>query len=185
VSGNKQYGKARRERVLAELDAEKLRALALHYVGRYATTRAKLSAYLTRKCRERGWSGAMPLSENIVLIVAYCAEAGFVDDRAFADAKGRSATRKGLGIRRLSRDLLLAGIEAPDSTAALDDAGEGAEEAAENFARKKGIGRFAKLSGPIDQAARQKLRQKQINGFLRAGHSWEMAKLFIEQEPEE
>ena len=31
--------------------------LALRYVGKYATTRAKLAAYLARKLRERGWDG--------------------------------------------------------------------------------------------------------------------------------
>jgi hypothetical protein len=29
----------------------------LGYAGRYATTRARLAAYLERKLRERGWSG--------------------------------------------------------------------------------------------------------------------------------
>ena len=43
------------------LNAEQLRELALRYVGKYATTRAKLRQYLTRKIRERGWAdGAAP-----------------------------------------------------------------------------------------------------------------------------
>ncbi len=185
MSGNKQYGKARRERVLVELNAEKLRALALHYVGRYATTRAKLSAYLTRKCRERVWRDEKPEGEVISAIVAYCSDAGFVDDRAYADAKGRSATRRGHGVRRLAQDLQVAGIEEPDRETALEMANESAEEAAENYARKKGIGRFARAPLPIDPAAREKLRQRQINGFLRAGHSWEMARLNIDVKLEE
>ena len=43
------------ERLPKPLNRVKLRDLALHYVGRYATSRAKLAAYLTRKIRERGW----------------------------------------------------------------------------------------------------------------------------------
>ena len=39
------------------LDPEGLERLGLFYAGRYATTRAKLAAYLRRKLRERGWSG--------------------------------------------------------------------------------------------------------------------------------
>ena len=35
-----------------------LDALALAYVGRFATTRARLRSYLARKIRERGWEGA-------------------------------------------------------------------------------------------------------------------------------
>ena len=37
------------------LNGETLNELALAYVGRFATTRAKLRSYLTRKVRERGW----------------------------------------------------------------------------------------------------------------------------------
>ena len=39
------------------LNEERLHELALFYVGRFATTRAKLIAYLSRKLRERGWEG--------------------------------------------------------------------------------------------------------------------------------
>jgi regulatory protein len=39
------------------LNDERLRGLALHYVGKYATTKGKLATYLTRKIRERGWEG--------------------------------------------------------------------------------------------------------------------------------
>ena len=38
------------------LDRKGLEELALRYVGKYATTRAKLTSYLARKLRERGWS---------------------------------------------------------------------------------------------------------------------------------
>jgi len=47
-------------RALPPLDESKLNELAQRYVGRFATTRAKLSSYLRRKVRERGWDGARP-----------------------------------------------------------------------------------------------------------------------------
>jgi hypothetical protein len=37
-----------------------MRQLALFYVGKYATTQAKLSGYLARKTRERGWDDERP-----------------------------------------------------------------------------------------------------------------------------
>src|SRR5579864_698448 len=40
----------------APLDRERLEEMALRYVGRFATTKAKLTAYLWRKVRERGWN---------------------------------------------------------------------------------------------------------------------------------
>ena len=39
-----------------------LEQAALFYAGRYATTRAKLAAYLVRKLRERCWAEAHPPS---------------------------------------------------------------------------------------------------------------------------
>ena len=42
------------------LNRERLHELALFYLGKFATTRAKLSTYLNRKLRERGWEGLEP-----------------------------------------------------------------------------------------------------------------------------
>ena len=39
------------------LDAEKLQNLALAYVGKFATSRAKLIDYLRRKLPRGGWAG--------------------------------------------------------------------------------------------------------------------------------
>ena len=46
-----------RRKARPPLDAAKLEELALGYVGRFATSRAKLRTYLQRKLRERGWDG--------------------------------------------------------------------------------------------------------------------------------
>ncbi|HVJ00769.1 MAG TPA: RecX family transcriptional regulator, partial [Sphingomonas sp.] len=48
---------ARSRRPLSPLDRADLERLALRYVERFATTRARLAAYLDRKIRERGWAG--------------------------------------------------------------------------------------------------------------------------------
>ena len=54
----------RERRVLQPLDEQGLNGLALRYVERFATTRAKLRAYLDRKLRERGWAEAgVPTAE--------------------------------------------------------------------------------------------------------------------------
>ena len=48
------------------LDEAKLGELAVHYVGRFATSRAKLTTYLNRKLKERGWAGARPADPGAV-----------------------------------------------------------------------------------------------------------------------
>jgi Fe2+ transport system protein FeoA len=100
------------------LDAAALDRLAIDYVARYATTRAKVRTYLQRKITERGWSGegAPPLEA----IVARLAELGFVDDKAFAVARSASLGRRGYGAHRVGVALRAAGIAADDAAPALE-----------------------------------------------------------------
>src|SRR3546814_652087 len=78
-------------RSLKPLDAAALDRLALRYVERFATTRAKLAAYLARKIRERGWAGARVEPAEVA---SRMAALGYVDDRAFAEARAdRKSTR--------------------------------------------------------------------------------------------
>ena len=96
------------------LDRESLDRLALRYVERFATSRAKLADYLRRKVRERGWDG--PASDPKALADRF-AELGYIDDRAFAEARARSMARRGLGERRIAVAFRAAGIEAEDAEA--------------------------------------------------------------------
>ena len=71
--------------------------LALRYVERFATTRGKLSDYLTRKIRERGWAGERPADP--VAVAQRMADLGYVNDRLYAEAKAGAMTRRGLGAK--------------------------------------------------------------------------------------
>ena len=75
------------------LDPAKLDELALAYVGRFATSRAKLVTYLRRKVRERGWSS--DVEPDLDALARRLVELGYVDDRAFAVSKSRSLTSRG------------------------------------------------------------------------------------------
>ncbi len=159
------------------LNDERLRGLALHYVGKYATTRGKLTAYLSRKIRERGWSNERPA--DIDALVGQFAELGYVNDAQFAEARSRSFVHRGYGQRRLDEDLRASGITESDAADAVGHMTESAFAAATNFARRKRIGPFA------GEPASPEKRQKQLQGFLRAGHSFGLARRFVHAEPGE
>jgi regulatory protein len=163
------------KRLPPPLNATHLRALALHYVGRYATTRRKLADYLSRKIRERGWQDDR--SADIAGLVESFSELGYVNDAQFAEARGRSFVRKGLGKRRLDDELRAAGIVDSDARNAHEHAEVSAFLSAENFARRKHVGPFARQSVEPDK------RQKQLQAFLRAGHSYDIAKMFVFADP--
>ncbi len=144
------------------LDQEKLERLALHYVGRYATTRAKLKLYLARKVKERGWDGERPA--DIAALASRLSELRYVDDAAFAAARSSSLQRRGFGERRIRQALRHAGIEEAEAAEAGELGDEQAMEAAIRFARRKRIGPFA------PEAPGRDGRNKAFAAMMRAGH---------------
>jgi len=163
------------------LNGERLEQLALHYAGRYATTRVKLAAYLHRKLRERGWDGAGEGegAADVEALVARFAELRYVDDGAFAVMRTASLSRRGYGARRVEENLRAAGIDEAEREAAREQAEREQMRAAEAFARKRRIGPFAA------EAADRDTQQKQIAAFLRAGHGFDLARRFVQAQPGE
>ncbi len=153
------------------LDAARLEELALAYVARFATSRAKLEAYLARKLRERGWDGEgeAPVASLTARFVA----AGYVDDAAFARARAGSLLRRGYGQRRVTQALGAAGID--EDVRAQVRAGEHERRlAALTMARKRRLGPFGPR--PADRAA----REKQVAAMLRAGHALDSARELVD-----
>jgi regulatory protein len=159
------------------LDRGTLDRLALSYVTRYATTRAKLRAYLDRKIKARGWAEAdAPDSQEIADRMA---KLGLIDDQAFALAREASLRRRGLGQRRLGAVLKAAGIEEEDAASARQAAQDHAWAAALRFAERKRIGRFA-LAEPD-----RPTRARHFAMLMRAGHPPDIARRLIESEADD
>lgn len=153
------------------LSNTKLEELALAYVARFATTRAKLEGYLTRKLRERGWDGDT-LPDTPALARRF-AEAGYVDDAVYARMKSESLLRRGYGGRRVGEALRAAGV---DEVVRQDVAPAGGEarQAAFVLARRRRFGPFA------DPLPDRPQRDKQIGAMLRAGHTLDNARQIVE-----
>ncbi|MDE2562148.1 MAG: RecX family transcriptional regulator [Sphingomonadales bacterium] len=162
---------ARRERRARPLDAARLDELALAYVARFATSAGKLSAYLSRKLRERGWEGEG--APDPAAIVERMVRAGYVDDAAYARAKGAGLLRRGYGERRVEQALRAAGIGEDLRHEVRASEGE-RRRAALALARKRGFGPFGREA--LDPAR----REKQIAAMLRAGHPLECARELVD-----
>jgi len=150
--------------------------LALSYVGRFATTRAKLRSYLSRKLRERGWEGGS--SPDVDAIAERFAASGLIDDNAFALAKAQSLSRRGYGRRRLAAALRVAGVEKEDSEAAYGEAERGAVAAALRFAERRRLGPYAAAA-----PATPREREKQVAAMVRAGHPLGLVLAILRLEP--
>ena len=177
----KQSTMSRKRRKPAPLDRQALEDLALSYLARFATSRARLEDYLRRKIRERGIAeGAETL--DVAALVKRMAELRYVDDAAFARARSAGLLRKGYGARRVDQALRQAGIDEEQRADASPGEAVG-RRAALALARKRGFGPFAPLreaSRPEDRAVWQKLRDKQIAAMIRAGHGFEAARALVE-----
>lgn len=157
------------------LNAERLHELALFYVGKFATTRSKLSAYLNRKVRERGWEG--DAAPDVDRLVERLARSGLVDDALYALSKSRSLSERGYGAARVRQSLRAAGVDEEDGAAARDLAANEAASAALRFARRRRIGPFA-VAVP-DRAG----RERALAAMIRAGHGFDLAKAVVDADP--
>lgn len=174
-NGDRQEGRGRRKRAPRPLGPEALGELALGYVARFATSRAKLGRYLQRKLKERGWEGERP--PEVEALVERLTGQGFIDDRAFAEAKAGSLLRRGYGRRRVGMALMEAGIAEDDRADALAEANRQALTAALRFAERKRIGPYASAEADRDQ------RSKALAAMVRAGHDFDLARRIVEAPP--
>jgi regulatory protein len=166
----------RPDRVARPLSPRRLEELALRYVGRYATTRARLIQYLRRKVRERGWEGeCVPEYGEIAQKFTGL---GYIDDRAFALAKASAHVSRGLGSRRLTAALQAAGIDEVDRTEAMEVAHDRSVESALRLAERRKLGPFASHA-----PASPKDREKAIAVLIRGGHRFDIARAIVELAP--
>lgn len=160
-------------RTLRPLDAGAIDRLALHYVARYATTRAKLLQYLERKIRDRGWVGEEPADPAAVAdrMVAL----RYIDDAAFAQGRADALLRRGYGERRVVVALRAAGVggEERDRNPELEWA------AALAFARRRRFGPYAAERADVVATRRA------TAAMLRAGHDPAVVRRIISALPGE
>lgn len=157
------------------LNAEKLNELALAYVGRFATTRSKLVAYLKRKVRERGWAGER--AADVEGIAGRLCDLGYVDDAAYALSKARSLTSRGYGGRRVRQSLHAAGVGEEDRGGADELVAGEAVHSALRFATRRRIGPYA------DRVLDRAEKQRALAAMIRAGHPFELSKAILSLEP--
>lgn len=122
----------------------------------------------------RGFDGVVPDTGELAQRLA---DAGYIDDRAFGEARAVAMARRGLGARRVGGALHHAGLEAEDREAIAPAIADRAVDAALVYARKRRIGLFA--AEPADRP----LREKQLGAMIRAGHDFALARKIVATMP--
>lgn len=165
-------GSTRRRGKPPPLDPDGLERLALAYVGRFQTTRARLARHLRARLQARGWAGDTP--PDVAALVDRLAARGLIDEEAYAQAKARTMAARGLGARRIRKRLRADGLEPPAWPSPLE-----ARAQALAFARRRGLGPF----GP--PIADRRARARQLAAMVRAGHPPDVARAVLGFDPEE
>lgn len=180
------------KRVKPPLDERSLRDLALSYAARFASTGARLEAYLLRKLRERGTAtdaDGRTAQIDIPALIARLVELGYVDDDAYARARARDLGARGYGARRVEQALWAAGVD--EGLRQAHAPGESASrKAAALMAQKKRIGPWGAPSGfgreiSSDPLARRKAHEKAVAAMLRAGHQYDHVRFILAASREE
>ena len=171
----------REKRAKPPLTEAKLRDLALHYAARFASTGARLEAYLVRKIRERGLAedgNGRTVDVDVPALVARLVELGYVDDDAYARMRARDLGARGYGARRVEETLRHAGVG--EGLRRAHAPGEAAgRRAAALMAQKKRLGPFGARGEGLDHLAARKAHEKAVAAMLRAGHQYDHVKAVL------
>ena len=160
------------------MTAERLENIALHYLGRYASSSGNLRRVLMRRVQRAAAAHGDDPADGARLVAALLARfqrSGLIDDRAYATQKAASLQRRGasrFGIRGKLRQKSVETDLIDDAVAMLDEGGAGAGELAAACAliRRRRLGPYR----AADQRAA--MRQKDLATLARAGFSLDVAR---------
>ena len=165
-------------KVPRRMTAERLENIALHYLGRYASSSGNLRRVLMRRVeRATAAHGDDPAdgARLVDALIARYQRSGLIDDRAYATQKAASLQRRGASRFGIRGKLRQKGVETDlidDAMATLDEGGSGAGELAAACAliRRRRLGPY--------RAAGQRaaMRQNDLAALARAGFSLDIAR---------
>jgi len=157
------------------LTSELLYKRALHYLERYAASSAGLRAVLQRSIKRherRGEEIPAQAGQWIENVISKLQQAGYLNDKAFAETKLVSLRRAGNSTQKIRQKLMLKGVESGlmDEVLAADESND--RQAAIAFARRRRLGPFA-------TTRRDELRDKHLAALARAGFALSLARQII------
>jgi regulatory protein len=174
----------RRIRKLAPAD---LKDAALHYLGRYAASTARLRQVMTRRIRRSAKANELdpePLLQELERVVAMLTRTGLLNDASFADGRVRSLHRRGGSRRQIAAKLGAAGVAQATTAQALagleDELPDAEFSAALAYAKRRRLGAFR--ATPDESPER---RRKDLMAMARAGFALDLARRALAGEEED
>jgi regulatory protein len=175
---------ARKPRKLAAAD---LQDRALHYLGRYAASTARLRQVLTRRIQLSARTHELdpaPLLAELEQVILRLTRTGLLNDTAFADMKARSLNRRGGSRRQIAAKLAASGVPQAERARAIvgleEEMPDAERAAAVAYAKRRRLGVFR--ATPDDSPER---RRKDLGAMARAGFAMDIARRVLRGEEDE
>ncbi|MFK7866248.1 MAG: regulatory protein RecX [Alphaproteobacteria bacterium] len=165
--------------------SQQLNRRALHYLARYAASRAKLSTYLTRKFTEKYQHDLPEAFDSLLKACLDRLEAlAYLDDAAYGRGRIRSYQAKSYSLSTIRQKLRQDGLQQDTIDDLLENTIETELETdevlARRFAQKHKLGAWQITPLPTDPIMRQKLYQKHLAKLARRGFSLSVARHALE-----
>jgi regulatory protein len=171
----------RRIRKLAPAD---LKDAALHYLGRYAASTARLRQVMTRRIKRSAKANELdpePLLQELERVIAMLIRTGLLNDQSFAEGRVRSLNRRGGSRRQIAAKLSAAGVNQATTAQALagleDELPDAEFAAAVAYAKRRRLGAFR--AQPDESPER---RRKDLMAMARAGFALDLARKALKGE---
>jgi regulatory protein len=178
-------------------DMQALHEAALAHLARYGATKATLQRALDRRVERWAREARLASPEDqeaigveaaaardaVRSIVTRLAEAGAVDDAAFAAGRARRLLRAGRSYRAVAAHLAERGIDRETTRAALPEDEEAELAAALMLSRRRRIGPFRSADAPDEAGRRRELAVLARAGFGRAVASRALGMALDDAEP--
>lgn len=169
----------------------------LYYLQRFAASSNHFRSVMMRKIKK---SCAYHKEQNIEeceklldQLITKFEQSQLLDDQSFARGLVNSLRRRGLSQRAIMTKAAAKGLPAAQTKQALeeldltkyDNQGEADFKAAIILARKKRLGPFVNPLKELDDDAKEKLKNRHLAAFARAGYGFDISKKIIEMSRED
>ena len=167
------------------ISAQSLRNKALRYIDRFATSTENLRTVLMRHVRTSAHYHNTSIEDGQIWVdelLVKLNDAGFLNDRRYAEGRAGALHRKGTSSRLIRMKLKEKGISEKDINFALEALRE--EENTSNLERKAALtlAKKRRLGPWRDAEKRDAFKEKDMATLARAGFSYDLAQTIINAE---
>src|SRR4051812_32489329 len=163
---------------IRKLAPSKIKDSALHYLGRYAASTARLRQVMTRRIKRSAQAhdfDPQPLLTELESVIGMLIRTGVLNDATFAEGRVRSLNRRGGSKRQIAAKLSAARVGRDTSAQALagleDELPDAEFAAALAYAKRRRLGAFR--ASPDETPER---RRKDLMAMARAGFALDLAR---------